>query len=223
MTLSRKVSAEEGEYLKDRYGRIDLETPTMTGFLEEIFACLRESIALTPAHSVVDIGCGRGYFLKFLENRGFSQLQGIDPCPELLQNRVFPGIRDGSFESNGLPSRSFDVAFTCHTLHHLTTTSPLRAIAEMQRIARNHIVIVEINNTNIPMFLISLLHRRVENNAMFFNLTKVRRLLQEQGLSIVYHRHLESMYLSGDSFLHKIAHRFGSSPYNICIAKVASK
>ncbi|OGU16513.1 MAG: hypothetical protein A2X63_04930 [Ignavibacteria bacterium GWA2_35_8] len=37
---------------------------------------------ILPEDSILDIGCGPGYFMKYLENLGYKNLHGIDVSPE---------------------------------------------------------------------------------------------------------------------------------------------
>ncbi|MCE5280852.1 MAG: class I SAM-dependent methyltransferase [Deltaproteobacteria bacterium] len=44
--------------------------------------------------SILDIGCGVGYFLHFLKSRGYSNIQGIDLSPQMIGicKANFPGV-----------------------------------------------------------------------------------------------------------------------------------
>jgi len=89
----------------------------------------------------------------------------------------------------------------------------------MKRMARQLVVIVEINNTNIPMLLMSLLHKRVEANAFRYNLGKARSLCRRAGLDVQHAANMNTGYISGSSILHALASDMGSKPYNIVLAR----
>jgi len=128
-------------------------------------------------------------------------------------------VRTGAFFEPGLEEKSFDVVITCHTLHHLRNTDPVEEVAWMKSMARQLVVIVEINNTNIPMLLMSLLHWRVEANAFRYNLWKSRSLCRRAGLDVLHATNMDTGYISGSSILHALASDMGSKPYNIVLAR----
>ena len=213
------IDRETIDFLTDRYARIGYDFPSMRHFMSEIIDVLKRNIDIGEDSMFLDIGCGRGYFLRYLYELGYKHVQGIDPSVALMENKLFDGIRKGSFEDNTFDDNSIDIVFTCHTLHHLPSTHPLHAIREMLRISRKYIVIVEINNTNIPMFFRSILCLKVELNAFRYNLQKVRFMLSNVECKIIYSSNMRSGYLSGSSFLYKQLAKIGMPPYNISIAE----
>lgn len=209
----------ERHYLLEEYTKIDYDSPAMYEFLEEIFSTINAVVTLSPDCSFLDIGCGRGYFLQYLQKKGIKNIRGIDPCDDLIQERLFETITKGTFQEHGSHDESIDIVFTCHTLHHLHDKYPLYAIREMLKISKKLVVVVEINNTNIPMLLVSLLNRRVEANAFRYNRKKVVMMLLDAGSDIIYAGDLRSCYVSGNSWFHRLLARIGARPYNIVIAK----
>ena len=97
---------------------------------------LMVALGLREYHSLLDIGCGKGYFLKYLHTLGYKEIRGIDPCHELVIEKMFSAIEYVSFEKNNISENEFDFVFTCHTLHHLRNPMPISAIKEMARIAK---------------------------------------------------------------------------------------
>jgi SAM-dependent methyltransferase len=213
------IPLPEQKYLRKAYATITLESPAMHSFLDEVYSILAREIAFGPDQSLVDIGCGRGYFVEYLRLRGHSNVCGIDPCGLLLEDTLSDTVVRGSFEDNPYSESSFDIAFTCHTLHHLPDRNPIFAVKEMLRLARKYVVIVEINNTNLPIFLTTLAMFRVERNAAFYNRVKVASLVQRAGGQVVLQADLQSCYLSGNSLFYRFLAALGSRPYNIVIAK----
>jgi ubiquinone/menaquinone biosynthesis C-methylase UbiE len=213
----RQPNDIESQYLWREYSRIELDSPPLRRFLDEIYATLSREITFGPDHSLLDVGCGRGYFVEYLRQRGHTDAYGIDPCELLLENRIAQEVIQGSFEENPYPDASFDVVFTCHTLHHLPQRDPHFAIQEMLRLTKRYMVIVEINNTNVPMFLISALNYRVERSAAFYNRRKVVSLVADAGAEVVYSTDMAAGYVSGDSLLYRSLARLGSRPYNIVV------
>ncbi len=216
------VTEQESSYLKKEYGKINYDSKPLTKFLNEIYTTIGEHISFKKNMSFLDIGCGRGYFLKYLTSKGHKNIFGIDPCNALVHDKLFDKIEHGSFEGNSFGKNQCEIVYSCHTLHHLKQPFPVDAIKEMNRIASKYIVIVEINNTNIPMFLLSLFNVRVERNAYSYNLKKIKKMLKCIDSKVLYADHLNAMYISGDSFLYKICYFTGSRPYNITIAEKVS-
>ena len=218
MKINSIVSREERAYLAKEYAQIDFQAPALNRFLSEIHDVL-QSHGVGVEDTVLDVGCGRGYLLRYLELNGFHALRGLDPCPELIDNRLSDAVGPGAFFEADVAEKSFDVVMTCHTLHHLPHADPIAEVEWMRRTARKLVVIVEINNTNIPMFMISLLHRRVETNAFRYNLGKVERLCRRAGLAVKHARNMKSAYISGDGVPYYLAARMGTKPYNIVLAR----
>jgi ubiquinone/menaquinone biosynthesis C-methylase UbiE len=212
------IPTDESDFLVAQYDRINSDTSYMRYFLDIVYRNIEKNIPFSASDSLLDIGCGRGYFLQYLNNKGFQRLHGLDPCEGLIERKLFKGIIKGGFEENNLPDNSFDVVMTCHTLHHLENSHPVYAVKEMFRISKKYIVILEVNNTNIPVYLLCKLRNRLEGNALKYNLQKVKTLVSETSGKIAYSGHLPRCYVSGDSTLHQILARIGAPPYNIVIA-----
>ena len=69
---------------------------------------------------ILDIGCGFGYFLKFLFKKNYKNIIGIDPDKNLLK-AIPKKIKTYSYYGNKTKFRnnSFDVIFIYMVLHHL--------------------------------------------------------------------------------------------------------
>ena len=210
---------KEGKYFRNEYGMIGYYSKSMSSFLNEIFEVIEANITLSRNMSFLDIGCGRGYFLKYLASRGYNNIKGIDPCSDLIENKLYSEVNYGSFEDNNFNDSEFDIVFTCHTLHHLRERTPIHAVREMIRISQKYIIVIEINNWNVAMFLRSLWKRDVERNGFTYNIDKVKKMVRNTGVSIVYANNLNAMYISGDSLLHRVCYKIGTKPYNIVIVR----
>ncbi len=208
----------ENKHLVEAYKNVDYNSSSMQSFLGEVVTAIEKITLLSANTSLLDIGCGKGYFLKYLSERGLKNIRGLEPYDVLRDDNLFDNIIRGSYEENVIDDNSYDIVFTCHTLHHLPDSRPLFAIREMLRIARKYIVIVEINNTNIPMFFRSLLYLKGERNAYLYNLGRVRSMLKKVGANILLSDYLDSCYLTSDSLAYRTLARIGAPPYNISIA-----
>tara|TARA_Y100000590_G_scaffold293875_1_gene331004 strand:+ start:3551 stop:4210 length:660 start_codon:yes stop_codon:yes gene_type:complete len=70
--------------------------------------------------SILDFGCGFGYFLNYFYNKGYKNLHGIDPDQKLLNQipkKIKTSIQYG--QKTNLESNSFDVVFIYCVFHHV--------------------------------------------------------------------------------------------------------
>jgi malonyl-CoA O-methyltransferase len=89
-----------------------------------------------PGDRVVEVGCGKGRFLKaVIAEIPTVDCTGIDICPELL-SRVPTSIRtlNGSLEEIPCADDSCEVVYSIEAIEH--SANPSAAIAEMIRVAR---------------------------------------------------------------------------------------
>jgi SAM-dependent methyltransferase len=91
------------------------------------------------AKTVIDIGCGNGYFLKQVAKLGKYDLHACDVMPHV---DLGAGItyHQGVIESLPFEDNAFDVVTCHHTIEHITNLAP--AIAELKRVARKQVMIV---------------------------------------------------------------------------------
>lgn len=76
------------------------------------------------AARILDIGCGGGHFLHYLDRKGYTGMEGIDLSPGLVRfvkEEIWPGVRQGD-AMEYLRSRpdSYDVLVANDFLEHLT-------------------------------------------------------------------------------------------------------
>jgi SAM-dependent methyltransferase len=94
------------------------------------------------AKTIIDIGCGNGYFLQQVaafDTQGKYELHACDVmASKHLGERI--AYHQGNIESLPFADKSFDVVTCHHTIEHIP--SPHRAVAELKRIARKQILLV---------------------------------------------------------------------------------
>ncbi len=95
---------------------------------------LKEVLALNPK-SVLEIGVGDGVFGSFIKNNTEVSYTSIDVAQDLHPDVV------GSVLELPFADESFDVACAFEVLEHLPFDQFDRALAELKRVARTHIVI----------------------------------------------------------------------------------
>lgn len=74
-----------------------------------------------PQDSLVEIGCSDGYLLSKLQERGFSELLGIEPGPLALdaQSKGL-NVLQGYFDDKLLPRERYDGFYLMHVLEHFS-------------------------------------------------------------------------------------------------------
>lgn len=113
---------------------------------------------LQPGDKVLDVGCGAGYVLA--ELAAAHEVTGIDIVdsrdPALPQ---FPFARyDGL--TLPFPDQSFDVVLLVFVLHHVPNPLKPKLFAEVRRVARRHIVVLEDTPRTPIDWLAAWLHGR---------------------------------------------------------------
>lgn len=100
-------------------------------------------VAGTGGQPVVDLGCGRGYWLGRMAARGLVTV-GVEPDPERAADAGGQGpvvVADGT----SIPMRddSVGLVWSIHVLHHLP--DPVSALAEIARVLRpgGHLILAE--------------------------------------------------------------------------------
>lgn len=101
--------------------------------------------SLIPAatNSILDVGCGNGAFLKYLEDNGPNiKKAGFERSQTAIANKVCKSeIITGSSDRIDYPDNSFDVVLALEVIEHLPFRIYESTIKELQRIASKHIII----------------------------------------------------------------------------------
>ncbi|MDD5589691.1 MAG: class I SAM-dependent methyltransferase [Candidatus Portnoybacteria bacterium] len=166
--------------------------PAVAAFVEPKVKFLVKNIFPSPTMTLLDVGCGNGYFTCHLAK--FFDVTGLDFSPVMLQKNPHKKLVQG--DANVLPfgDKSFDVVFCSDLLHHLP--DPEKAVKEMTRVAKNFVAISEPNRNNPLMFLFGLL-KKEERGSLKFTKKFLSKILAAQGLR------LEKSLISGMIFPNK--------------------
>lgn len=142
---------------------------------------LIESVLPLARRSVLDVGCGPGLFTHHIERRA-RRVVGTDRSAWMLDQTR--GLECVQADAADLPfdDDSFDVAFEANLLHHVD--DPAAVVGEMARVAREAVVLIEVNRLNPVMFLYSLVNP-AERGGLHSSRRSLIRLLEEAGLEIV--------------------------------------
>jgi SAM-dependent methyltransferase len=157
----RKLTSEEAEAYwqhTHREANSDLQavcspnqSPALNAFFDRIqrYAVVRALAELElggPNTRVLEIGCGRGRWLRLFRDRGATGT-GIDLSAEAIARCLEQGLTAvvGSAEKLPFATGSFDLVISVTVLLHLPPEGQRKAAAEMQRVCRagGHVVLLE--------------------------------------------------------------------------------
>ena len=150
--------------------------------LEDVAGYLAER--LVPSARVLDAGCSSGTFLRFLQERGFTETLGLDPshvavASALASNRV--RALAGSFTSPPSGIGTFDVVTLSHTLEHITDVRG--AIASLHALLRDKgLAYVEVPDAErYDRFLVAPFHDFNTEHINHFSIGVLRQLMTASG------------------------------------------
>jgi SAM-dependent methyltransferase len=175
------VSRDEQRRFWDRqFVRRSPSHRAVVAFARSKVRWILDAIAGRPG-SLLEVGCGNGYFSVALESSGKTTC--IDFSVTMLAtNPAAPGRKVQAL-AEALPfgDTSFDLVVCGNLLHHLE--DPSRAVAEMARVSRKYVALIEPNARNPLMFLFALL-KREEHGALKFSARYVQNLGSSSGLRL---------------------------------------
>jgi len=106
------------------------------GFAEDLVRAYN----IQPGDSVLDIGCGKGFLLYELSQVVPSlKVAGLDISAYAIENakpEVKPFLQAGNATDLPFADQSFDLVLSINTLHNLQLPQLVRALGEMERVAR---------------------------------------------------------------------------------------
>jgi len=110
----------------------------MQSWQNKIAMCLArvEKLRGAKAGRLLDVGCGKGWFLETARERGW-QVEGVELCHEVAERtmeRVGVQVRTGSIFDVELPSETFDLVTMYDVIEHLET--PIEALRICHRILK---------------------------------------------------------------------------------------
>ncbi len=139
-----------------------------------------ERVSITKETTILDVGSGNGTYSYYLRQLGHCvavdssmELLKHNPCKKALADALMLPFRD----------RMFDVVIGACLLHHVP--NPLPVVAEMCRVSRRHVVLVEPNRANPAVTLFSLLVRD-ERGGLKFSRTFLRHCAESNGLRVTH-------------------------------------
>jgi SAM-dependent methyltransferase len=126
-------------------------TPRGSWIGETEYRLLREALVLPPDASVLDVGCGTGYFTRRLASDGFD-ITGLDTSAEMIGYARSHGTgREqyviGDARRLPFPDRHFDSCVAITSLCFIREQE--QALAEMVRVTRQRILLGLLNRHSL--------------------------------------------------------------------------
>ncbi|MFC6230996.1 methyltransferase domain-containing protein [Paenibacillus allorhizosphaerae] len=145
-------------------------------------------------NNVVDIGCGKGFFLELLQDHNIKGI-GIDSDPELVricnENGLTAYTADAINYLENLDDNSIDGVFTGHVVEHLPAPLKIKFFKLCySKLTSNGILIIETPNISSPHVMHNLYYLDPTHEKPMFHET-YKYLACEVGFSVV------NSYLSG--------------------------
>lgn len=138
---------------------------------------------------VLDIGCGNGFFLHYMQSKGWNAL-GIEPNSFARKNADSLGVKTKS-NFSGLKNSSFDVIMLRYTLEHIPNpSSMLKKIKKY--LVKNGLLIVMVPNDFNPLQLSveKMGYKQwwvsTPDHINYFNFKSLKKLLKKINYNVVY-------------------------------------
>ncbi|HNY51746.1 MAG TPA: class I SAM-dependent methyltransferase [Smithella sp.] len=219
------------DYFQSQYNQeLRIDSPEMMRRLHQETQRLRFFGALKKKGKVLDIGCGRGYFLLACRNRGY-QVDGIDlseDVAEYVRRELHITVHVGAIDRLEIPAESYDAITMWHSLEH--TADPNIYLQKARGwLKKDGILIVDVPNYaghDAKKTWDHWVGWQIPYHLYHFTSDSLKAMLHKHGFTIVRHKHflseyvkqkLESLYIP--SFIARIIARFYSGHSYAVVAR----
>ncbi len=177
------------EVYRKSAGCYDLRFESLSGQItdrkqkEALLSCLK---GIPKKAKILEVGCGTGRFLEFLQKEGYKNIYGIDQSEEMLDvagKKTSANLKIGDVYKIPYKKDFFDAVFSVHVLMHVEDSRKM--INEMRRVSKN-IVIFDINNRFsfsgfAPVYrkIMALFGRKIVTSPKTFSLGQVKRIVRK--------------------------------------------
>lgn len=195
MSLERASEVEKFDHYASRYRDAHRDSVRLSGEGPEYFAqhkidCL-ERAGVSPAHRVLDFGCGTGSLTRLLCGR-FAFVGGYDPSEQSarLARAQAPGATLYTHE-HAIPSEHFDAAILAGVLHHVPPSERASLVASVVRTLKpgGRLFVFEHNPFN-PLTRRAVRLCPFDDDAILLPPREVRGLLASAALRSVRQRYV---------------------------------
>jgi 2-polyprenyl-3-methyl-5-hydroxy-6-metoxy-1,4-benzoquinol methylase len=180
------------------------------GFLSALYAMnetrIRMIRSVKSGGTLLDVGCGRGYFVKTASDGGFDAM-GIDLSEKAVRyaRETFKVTADtASMETLLRSGRTFEVVTLWHALEHFD--DPISALTIVRSLlSEGGICVIEVPNLNSLKFILSGAKWEGGNHPLyhrtFFTVSTLRRVLEKAGFSSIRRIQLNYSFPGRNRFL----------------------
>lgn len=163
--------------------------PTVKAFAKPKVKWILSKINLKN-RKVLEVGAGNGYFSKQLI--GKCDLSVLDISKHQLKRNPAKKKYEGSVYRLPFENNSFNVVLCSNLLHHLHY--PQKAVNEMERVAKEYVVLSEPNRSN-PLIFIGALLRKRERLAVQYSKGFLERIAKKARLKPKYHTYIGGLVM----------------------------
>jgi SAM-dependent methyltransferase len=112
------------------------ESPFHRTITQDVVQRFVDPLALLPQSRILDLGCGPGYFLEAMRDRGYTNVKGITLSPDDIESCRSRGLTVEQRDMNLLKEsdESIDMLFCRHSLEH--SPFPYITLLEYNRVLR---------------------------------------------------------------------------------------
>ncbi len=177
---------------------------------DEKYDILEQNLELDK-RSLLDIGCGFGYFLKRGKQRGWN-VSGIDPSKSAIEHAKSLGVdaECGLIDKNSFQEKQFNVIHMHEVIEHLP--DPKKSLTIIHNILKNNgLLCISSPNDYNPLQLISKHKSNVTpwwvspiDHINYFDFSSIKNLLNDVGFEIIYQSSsfpLELFLLMGENYV----------------------
>ncbi len=135
------------------YRKYTTKNPIKKFFLNNFSNQLTSLVQKTDASSILDVGCGEGFTLKKLKDKGIkAKMEGVENSKEAIgiAKKIHPDLKIKYGSIYKLPHKrdSFDLIICTEVLEHLE--NPKKAMLELKRVTKKYCIL---SVPNEPFFM----------------------------------------------------------------------
>jgi len=166
---------QEKFWNQNKSSRRSPEHPVVSYIFKDKAKKLKTLLSDGNIDSVLDCGCGNGFFQKAIGDIFQVDCWGIDYSKEMIDNNPNPQKMVASVTQLPFPDNSFDLVTCSALLHHMNKEDRVKAVKEMSRVAKKYVFLCEPNGKNPAVAIFSLLNRE-ELGGLDFSLSYLKNL-----------------------------------------------
>ena len=127
---------------------------------KKIFAHFRKHFHCTPKQTVLDVGCGTGFYAKLFQDTDYQGIDLSSDCVQYARTHGKKKIYCANASKMPFDNGSFDLLFCANVIHHLNNQTVFAMLEEANRLLRprGQLIIYDIFRKPDQRFLLRLAH-----------------------------------------------------------------